>query len=902
MSPAVHEFLLRLKALFSKRRMDREMADELAFHQAMLREKLLRQGIAPTEIDTLAQRRFGRTAKWHERLRELWQFRRLENFMRDITFSARVLRKSPGFTIVAILTLALGVGANTTVFSVINGLLLRPLPVPASNQLVLFGETDSGFPGTNYSLSEPLFRGLEKRRGLSSEVFAFNLHILQVKGSNGNENVQGDIVSGDFFSALRTPPLMGRTLTPADDVRGGNPAGFGVVISESFWERWFNRTPAVIGQKLQINNRLVTVVGVMPKRFIGANPLERPELFVPLAAEPILEGTRSMVSAGHHAWWLTVMARMNPGTTLEQVHADVAAASSAVLHAMIPDAHWVADRENRHFLFTAESGSTGFTYIRQFFTKPLMAVFAMCGGVLLLACLNLASLLMARGMARQKELATRMAMGATRRRLIQQLMVESLLVALAGTTAGLAIAPLVSQSLAAVLLGGGASQTIHIDTSLDLRVFAFAALAAIVAALLIGLLPAVRATSKNLNEQMKHGQHTTLAYERQALFPRLIMGMEVALALMLIVGAGLLATSLVRLYRSGTGFDPRGLENIAFSMDQQPLKGDALVDFYRQVGEGLSHQPGVKNVSFARLVPFSHFIWDGRLTGPTGKIENTHQNTVAPEYFRTMRIPLREGREFSWNDTSTTTPKVILNLTAAKALVPDRDPLGQFIVDTNEKKTRYEVVGLVGDAKYDNLREPAPPTAYFPLPQDSWEQSRSVYAVVRTDAPAAPLIGAAHTLAARMVPGIPMPTIESASDLVRDAMSAERMMALLSVFFALCALVVTAIGLYGTLAYATARRTSEIGIRMALGARRTQVARLVFFQNAAVAVSGTGAGIVAALLSSRALASFLFGTSARDPWVFAVSVLALALIASAASLLPAIRAATIQPMDAIRCE
>ena len=903
MSPAVHEFFLRVKALFFKHRMDREMADELAFHQAMLREKLLRQGIAPTEIDTLTHRRFGRIAKWHERLRELWQFRRFENFVRDISFSARVLRKSPGFTIVAILTLALGVGANTTVFSVINGLLLRPLPVPASNQLVVFGQTDSGFPRTNYSLSEPLFRGLEKRRGLSSEVFAFNLHSLQVKGANGNENVPGDIVSGDFFSALQTPPLMGRILTPADDVRGGNPAGFGVVISESFWERWFNRTPAVIGQKLQVNNTLVTVVGVMPKRFIGANPLERPELFVPLAAEPTLEGTRSMVTAGHHAWWLTVMARMKPGTTLEQATADVAAASSAVLHEMIPDAHWVADRESRHFLFTAESGSTGFTYVRQFFTRPLMAVFAMCGGVLLLACLNLASLLMARGMARQKELATRLAMGATRRRLIQQLMVESLLVAVAGTIAGLAIAPLVSQSLAAVLMGGGASQTVHIDTSLDLRVFAFAALAAIVAALLIGLVPAVRATSKNLNEQMKHGQHTTLACERQALFPRLIMGVEVALALMLIVGAGLLATSLVRLYRSGAGFDVRGLENIEFSMDQQPLKGAALVDFYRQVGEGLSHQPGVKNVSFTRMVPFSHFVWDGRLAGPTGKTENTYQNNVAPEYFRTMRIPVFEGREFGWNDTASTTLKVILNQTAAKRLIPDRDPIGQFIIDSERKeKTRYEVVGIVGDAKYENLRDPAPPTAYFPVPQDSWEQSRSLYAVVRTDAPAGPLVAAAHTLAAKMVPDIPMPTMQSASDMVRDVMSAERVMAMLSVFFALCALVVTAIGLYGTLAYATTRRTSEIGIRMALGARRVQVARLVFLQNAAVAISGTGAGIVAALLSSRALASFLFGTSARDPWVFAGSVLALALIASAASLLPAIRAATIQPMDAIRCE
>lgn len=903
MSPAVHAFLLRLKTLFSKRRMDREMADELAFHETMLREKLLRQGVATGEIDTVARQRFGRTGKWHERLRELWQFRRLENFARDISYSARVLRKSPGFSIVAILTLALGVGANTTVFSVINGLLLRPLPVPASEQLIVFGTTDSGSPRINYSFPEPMFRGLEHRRQLYSEVFAFSLRQFQVKGSSGNENVRGDLVSGDFFTALQTTPLMGRTLTPADDVKGGNPAGFGVVISEGFWQRWFNRSAAVIGQKLQINNTVFTVVGVMPKPFIGADRLERPELFLPLATEPAISGSRSLVAAGGHAWWLTTMARMKPGVTIEEANADVSAASGAVLHEVVPDAQWIANREKIHFRFAAEPASTGFSYIPMTFIKPLLAVFAMCGGILLLACLNLASLLMARGTARQKELATRLSLGATRGRLIQQLMVESFLIALAGTIAGLAIAPLVSQSLAALLLGGDASRTTHIDTSLDLRVFAFGAVVAMIASLLIGLMPAMRATSKDLNEEMKHGQHTTLAYGRQAISQRVVMGAEVALALMLVIGAGLLATSLVKLYQSGTGFDVRGLENIAFSMDQQPLKGEALIDFYRQVGEGLRHQPGVKSVSFVRMVPFGHTVWDGRLTGPGGKTELTDQNTVGPDYFSTMGISVREGREFSWNDTLATTPKIILNEAAAKRLSPERDPLGQIIVDTDGKtKTRYEVVGIVGDAKFESLRDPAPAQAYFPMSQDSWEESRSLYAVVRTDGPASPLVGAAHTLAARMAPGIPMPTMESAADMMQDAMSAERMMTLLSVFFAVCALMVTAIGLYGTLAYATARRTGEIGIRMALGAHRAQVARMVFFQNAAVAILGTGAGVVAALLSSRALASFLYSTSTRDPWVYAGSIMALVLIASAASLLPAMRAASIQPMEAIRCE
>jgi predicted permease len=901
MGQNLHEFGLRVKALFLRRRMDRDMADELAFHQDMLRDKLLRQGIALADADGEMRRRFGRPGRWHERLRELWQFRRLENLARDVHYSGRVLRKSPGFTVIAILTLALGVGANTTVFSVINGLLVRPLPVPASDRLVVIG-TDDNSLRANYSLSEPMFRGLERRRQLFSDVFAFNHSKLQVKRPSSTENVQGQIVSGDFFSALQTPPLLGRTLVSSDDVKGGNPAGFAVVITEGLWQRWFNRAPEVIGQKLEIDGTLFTVVGVMPKRFIGADPLDRPEMFIPLSTEPIIHGTtRSLTAAGFHAWWLTTMARMKPGVTLGQANADVAANSSAILHEMIPDANWVAERERRQFRFTAESGSTGFTYIRTFFSKPLMAVFAMCGGVLLLACLNLASLLMARGAARQKELATRLAMGAGRGRLVQQLLVESFMISAAGTVAGLTMAPLVSQSLTRLLLNGQ-SET-HVDTSLDLRVFAFAALMAIAASLLIGLLPALRATSGSLNEQMKHGQHTTLACERQGILPRAMMAAEVALALMLVVGAGLLASTVVRLYRSGTGFDPRGIANIAFSLDQQPLKGDAVMQFYRQLGDGLSHQPGVKSVSFAFIIPFGHFQWDENLSVAGGKAYNTYENSISPGYFQTMRIPLLAGRDFRWNDTGSSGLKIILNQAAVKLLTPDRNPLGQVVIRSEGKKTsQFQVVGVVGDAKYESVRSPAPPTAYLAMTQGDGDEIPSYSAVVRTDGPATPLVGAAHALAAQMLPNLPMPEMTSMEDLVRDSMSAERMMAVLSAFFGLFALVVTAIGLYGMLAYATARRTSEIGIRMALGARRSQVARMIFLQNAGVAIAGTAAGLIAALFTSRALGSFLYGISTRDPWVFAASIIALALIASAASLLPAIRAACIQPIEAIRRE
>ncbi len=581
MAQNLHEFLLRLKALFLKRRLDSDMADELAFHQAMLQNKLVRQGMAQAEAEAQTRRAFGNPSRWHERLRELWQFRTLENLGRDISFSFRVLRKSPGFTFVALLTLALGVGANTTVFSMINGLLLRPLAVPDSNRLAVLG-IDTGDPHIIYSFSVPMFRGFEHRRESFAQVFAFAHRDFQVRGAGGTESVGGQLVSGDFFSSLETPPLLGRTLTAIDDQKGGNPAGFGVVISESFWQRWFNHAPNVIGQKIVFDNTAFTVVGVMPKRFIGADPLERPDIYAPLSVEPIIDGAHNMTDAGVHAWWLTVMGRLQPATTLVQANAQVASSTDAVLHDLNLEPKDFAQLQQRHIRFIAENGAAGFAYIRIIFREPLTAVFAMCGGILLLACMNLASLLMARGAARQAELATRLALGATRRRLIQQLLVESLLIAAMGAAAGLAIAPVVSKSLTVLLLGGEGNP--QVDTSLDIRVFAFAAVAALVAALLVGLVPALQATSKGLNEQIKSGQHTTQAHERRRILPKAMMAGEIALALMLVVGAGLLASSLVRLYVSGAGFDPKGLDNVSYSLRQATPQRRSRVRLLPPVG------------------------------------------------------------------------------------------------------------------------------------------------------------------------------------------------------------------------------------------------------------------------------------------------------------------------------
>ena len=899
MIPTLNDFFLRVKSIFRKKRMDREMAEELAFHQTLLREKLLHQGIPQSQANAAVRKTFGNPTRWHERLRELWQFRSIENLTRDITFSLRLLKKSPGFTVIALLTLALGVGANTAVFSLFNSLLLRPLPVPHNEQLVVLG-MERGWPRLNYGFPAPFFRALESKHELFQQAFAsYFVENLLVRGKSVNENVPGILVSGDYFTALQTPPLMGRYLTPEDDRPGGSPEGFATVISESYWNTWFNHAPNVIGSKLQIANTSFTVVGVMPKRFIGANPTENPEIFVPLSTEPIINAPYDLTKAGFHAQWLVVMARLQPGVSLEQANAALKPLSMPIVRDTVPEADGIAQMEKVHFHFVAESGSRGFTYFRFLFRKPLIALFTMCGGILLLACLNLASLLMARSAARERELATRLAMGATRRHLVQQLLVESLLIATMGTAIGLAVAPLVSKSLAVMFMSGNYRSGTYLDTSLDLRVFVFATLVAIVATVLIGLIPALQATSGNLSDHIKDGQHASTTHKRKLLQP-VMLASEVALALMLVIGAGLLATSLYRLFSTSAGFNPKGVVNIALAMDKQPLDGDPLIRVYRQFGEAMSHQPGVTSVSFARIVPLTHTVWDQSHSRPGGKEQDLYMNAVSPDYFKSMSIPLFEGRDFRWTDTTSSGLKMILNQSAAKLLFPDRDPLGQHIL-RGSKKTDFEIVGVVGDAKYEDLRSAAPPAGYEPIMQLD-DKKPSFTAVIHTTGPTVPLAAAARSVAAQLAPEIPAPVMTTMDSIVEGSLSTERVMALLSGFFAGCALLVTGIGLYGTLAYNTARRTSEIGIRMALGAQRAGVVALVFRANTLIAATGSAIGLIVAILASRALASFLYETSPHDPWVMAASILSLSLIASAASLLPALRAARIQPITAIRCE
>lgn len=887
------------RATLGRRRMlYDDLGEEIRQHLEEKAEQLQREGLTRRESEQAARRAFGNTTLLEERSREVWLLPRFENLLRDFKSSARLLKNSPGFTLIAVITLTLGIGANTAIFSLIDGLLLRPLPVPHANRLVVLYHQESYNRGPVHNFSSPVFRALEKHHGSLQEVAAYtSWRKFQVRGNSGSIEAPGSMVSGQFFKMLQTPPLLGRYLTPVDDNPDSASNEIGVVISESFWRKWFNKAPDVVGRTLTIANAPFTVVGVMPARFIGANPTNRPQLYVPLSAEPVIDAPYSNTKVGVHNFWLDVMGRLKPGVSLQEANKALKAASDQILGQVDAAPRWIKGARKAHYLFGATPGSKGWSYLRLTFKKPLIAVFGLCGIMLLLACLNLASLLMARSAARERELATRLAVGATRGRLIQQLLMDSLLLATLGAGIGLLVSPVVSESLAVFVLGR--MQDGVLDTALDFRVFLFAVLIAFAAAILVGLVPALRATSGNLNDWLKDRSRAAPARDRHRLWLRSLMGLEVALALILVIGSGLLATSLVRLYRTGLGFDPNGLVNLQLNMDKQPLQDEALIHWYEQFGQDLSHQPGVRNVSFENHIPLGE--------GMTGTVYRTlpsngdHAlwvNTVAPNYFATMRIPLLSGREFRWADKPAGQRIIILNQAAAKLLYGGKNPIGQHLTDGVDT---YLVVGVAGDTKYGSVEEPTQPEAYLPITQDT-NKKPSYTAVARIDGPAAPLATEASTLLAKLAPDVPAPVMTTMNTELNESISSQRMMAMLASFFAVTALLVTAIGLYGVLAYSTARRTSEIGVRMALGARRTQVVVLVFRENLWSIVAGCAVGMAAALAVSRMLASFLYGISARNPWVLCASMVLLCIVATIATLIPAIRAASIEPMDALRCE
>ncbi|MBV9499138.1 MAG: ABC transporter permease [Acidobacteriaceae bacterium] len=672
------------------------------------------------------------------------------------------------------------------------------------------------------------------------------------------------------------------------------------VISAGFWRSHFAADPKILGRQLKLNQIAFTIVGVMPDSFRGMDHDEHPDVFIPLESEPLVDAPFNAIAAGYRVWWMWIGARLKEGISLEQAAAFLKAKSFSLTHGKETPLTFKLNGYKLEDLYvTAESGLAGYSAVRFRFAKPLRVLMGLVGLVLLLACLNLATLLMARASARRREISTRFALGASRSRLVRQLLTECLLLSLVGTILGLLAALLLTRALALLIAPQHGIRSVHIDSAPDFVVFAFTAAVALAATLLTGVAPALRSTDRRL-ENLREASFSLRAVERSRFWPRALLALEVAVALVLVTGASLLGYSLVKLHQLPLGFDPAGLVHVFMDTDHSRIRA-ASPEIYRQLTERLKRLPSVSDVSICQYVPFSSAIGMTEITVPARGHEPLWQNSIGPGYFSTMRTSLREGREFRWSDSGARANVVILNASAEKTLFPGEHALGQHVSD-DRGKTWREIVGVVEDAKYSSVRAASPPTIYYPATLELENGVSSWTFMLRVSGPVGPVISSASKVIHQDVPQLPAPVAISMEETVNDSLASERILAMLAAFFGILALLITGIGLYGTLAYITERRTGEIGIRMAVGARPSNIAFLVAVENGALAFSGCIVGLTVSLMASKQVASFLFGITPRDPFAFGAAVIAVLLVAVTASVSPALRATRIDPLSAIRYE
>lgn len=893
---SLREYCLQAAGIFGKRRREREIAEELDFHLALKEAHCRQDGVAPSEAIYRARRNFGGLERWKERCRDVSTIRFIEDLQRDLWLAFRMLRKSPIFTCIAIATLTAAIGANTTIFSLLNAVLLKSVGVPRANRLVLLRVQPGDY---GYGFNYPWFRRIAQESSNLMQVFGFISRNLRLTTISGIEDVPGQLVSGNYFPALQVAPEIGRYIVPRDD-RPGIPDGGVAVISAGFWRSHFAADRNILGRQLRLNQVAFTIVGVMPESFRGMDHDEHPDVFIPLESEPLVDAPFNGIAAGYRVWWMWVGARLKDGVSLQQAAAFLKAKSFSMTHGKETPLRFKLNGYKLEDLYvTAEPGSAGYSAVRFRFAKPLRVLMVLVALVLFLACLNLATLLMARAAARRREISTRFALGASRSRLVRQLLTECLLLSVAGTILGLLAALLLTRALALVIAPQQGISSLHIDTTPDFAVFAFTAAVALAATLLTGVGPALRSTGRQL-ENLREASFTLQAVERRQFWPRALLALEVAVALVLVTGTSLLGYSLVKLHQLPLGFDPTGLVHVFMDADHGKF-GAALPEMYRQLTERLKGLPSVSDVSICQYVPFSNAIGMTEITVPGRDRQPLFQNSVGPGYFGTMCTSVREGREFRWSDSGTRANVVILNASAEKALFPGEHALGRHVSD-DRGKTWLEVVGVVGDAKYSSVRAAPPPTIYYPATRQMEEGASSWVFMLRVAGPVAPVISAASRIIHQNVPELPAPVAISMEETVNEALASERLLAMLAAFFGTLALVITGIGLYGTLAYMTERRTGEIGIRMALGATRRNIAVSVVAENAVLAFSGCIAGLIVAFIAAKQVASFLFGITPHDPIAFGAAVVAILLVAVTASVSPAVRAARIDPLSAIRYE
>lgn len=917
----------KLRALLRKERLDAEMSAELQAHIDGLVERNLAAGMPPEEARYAALRAFGGVEQIKERCRDERRWLWLEELWRDVRLGLRALRKSPGFTAVAVLSLALGIGANTAVFSLVNAVLLQTLPVKEPHELVIFNWLSAGEyvgpasssgtqtlePGTRQrtgtSFTIPMFEAFRGHPETLDQVMAFapvwNGATVSVDGAA--EIVSGvQVVSGNYHLGLGVSAVAGRLLEPTDDSPAAEPVA---VISYRYWQRRFGGDPAAIGKTITVNGVPATIIGVTAPAFNGAMQAgEVMDLTLPLSLESRINRSQGDNRRANY-WWVRIMGRLKRGVTAEQARAslegDFHANARGNLRAMaLPGTPAVDPAKIPLPRLRVEPGARGMYESRRTYERSLRLLTGMVGLVLLVACANVGNLLLARGAARRREMALRLALGAGRGRLIRQLLVESVLLSALGAAVGIVFSIWGVQALLALQpFGTGALQ---FNTDLDWRVLGFTLAVALVVGVAFGLAPALRATRLSLTQEFQGGVSTLGAGSRSAL-TKTLMVVQVALSLVLLVGAGLFIRTLRNLQDTDVGFDRRQL--LLFDVDAiangAPAPKARLL--YDRLRDRIAALPGVRHASFAHVAPLSDSNWNSQIIVP-GYVPTTvgdmhvRMNGLGPDNLATMGIPVLRGRDFTAGDASDASSRVaVVNQSFARKYFGTEDVVGRrFRTSDRTAEPDVGVVGLVRDAHYSDVKSPPMPVVFFPYAQI--QSIRAAHFVVRFSGSEAALMSAIRGAVREIDATLPVANVRTQEQQIDCLMTQERLFASLCSAFGGLALVLAAVGLHGMMAYAVQRRLREIGLRMALGALPRGVVWMIVRESMSLVVAGAVIGIAVALGVTRWIAGMLFGVPATDPFTYALVVLLLASVALAAAWLSARRAAHVDPLIALRAE